>query len=171
MAKFWDPAQGRGDPTLPTVLSHTATTVLLIGVGLAFFRRDGRRLPWANALLLITPVLAIAGIIAQGAYAEYVRSGPTPGLQGRYLLPGTVGVSVAFAGGAASLLRRHTRLLPAFVLGGAAVIQATIVDRVLRASWGPADPFSLRESIDALLAWSPCPSPAVIGLWLLLGAA
>ena len=169
---FWSPVQGPGDPALPLWLSVTATAVVLLGAAFAFARgRGSRPLAWADPLVLLFPTVAIGAIVASGAWGEYARTGLTPGLQGRYLFAGITGLSVAFAAGAGVVLRNRERLLPGLVLLAAAGIQVTIVAGALRAYWGPAAPSSFGASIHALLAWSPWPSAAVIGVWLLLAVA
>ena len=163
---FWNPAQGRGDPTLPTWLSVIAMAVLLIGVAAAFFRRDdagSRR--WADAMVLAIPALGIACIVAQGAYAEYARSSLTPGLQGRYLFPAVAGLSVLCAAGLSVLSRGRDRLLAGLVLSAAALIQVSIGIATLRAYWESPDQPSLWQGIRAVLAWSPWPSPIVMVVW------
>ena len=169
---FWSPVQGPGDPALPLWLSVTATAVVLLGAAFAFARgRGSRPLAWADPLVLLFPTVAIGAIVASGAWGEYARTGLTPGLQGRYLFGGITGVSVAFAAGASVMLGKRERFLPSLVLLAAAGIQVTIVVGALRAYWGPAAPLSVRESVHALLAWSPWPSAAVIMIWLLFGVA
>ena len=124
----------------------------------------GARLPWGDPLLLCADGRHRGDRRGRRLRAEYAKIGLTPGLQGRYLFPGVASaLSVAFAAGAGAVLAGE-RYLPGARAGRGRRTPGDDRRRILRAYLGSRRALLARDAAsDAMLAWSPWPSPAVIG--------
>ena len=86
--RFWG-VFGQLDSPLPLALVVVASLLLLAGLVL------GIRRPGAAVALL--PAAGLLAIVALGAWRAHATTGGTPGVQGRYLFPGVVGLSAVAA--------------------------------------------------------------------------
>lgn len=155
--RFWG-SFGWFDVSMPALAAIVATVALLglMVVGIARADSGRRRIDLA---MMLMPTLAIAAMVAIGAFQGYLRTGFDEGLQGRYLFPGIVGMAAVAAWGL-----RDKRWAPLAVLAGAAVMQVTAWLTIVRFYWGGAD---LLAEIGSLVAWAPW-HPAVLALGAVL---
>lgn len=164
--RFWG-WFGWFDVRLPAVAVIVATVVVVVAVGAAV-AVSTRRHQLTNVVMLLIPVLAIGALVALGAFQGYLRTGFDEGIQGRYLFPGVVGLSAVVALGAAAIVPRGERFLPAAMLSMTIAMQAVALGVVVRFYWGGTTPVG---RLSSALAWSPWPPAVVVTLWLATMAA
>jgi hypothetical protein len=166
--RFWGHF-GWGEVALPWAAVWLATAGLAAAVAAAV---AGRRPPAvgfrAPAVALLAPLAVTLGAVVAVAAVVYARSGAAQGLQGRFLFGGVVGVAVVVGVGAVALAGWRARWVPVGVLAVAGALQATGGWLALAHWWGPADPDTRVVGVRAVLAWSPLPDIAVLGLLVLL---
>jgi small subunit ribosomal protein S36 len=150
----------------------TAAAVVLVAIGLVVAGRRGRRaretgtdarggVPRLDVLVvLLAPVVLLAGLVVGRAWTLHARSGQYPFLQGRYLFAGIVGPLVAGSVGLHRLFPRRRRPLLAGI-AMAAAFQAYALHRAVQTWWGAADA-SLAERLDAVVAWGGLPPPVAV---------
>ncbi len=169
VARYWG-SFGWVDISLhPLYIDRAAWTLgILLALGFVF-RRAADRWWRADLVLLILPTVLILVIAMYGSWSTYTYAGRITGMQGRYLLPGVVGLAIVVAVGLGSVLRGRLGGLGALLLlGAAARFQYLAAVVVLYWYYGDRDAPSLRASIEAMLAWQPWP-PALV--WVGLGLA
>lgn len=160
--RFWG-SFGWDEVHLPEGAIWTSAALVLVGIVSAFGlpRRHPRLAPsrrgWADLAVLLLPVAAVTGIVAYGAWDWYTDTGQVSGIHGRYLFLAVVGPAAVAGLGWAALAGRWARLVPLLVLLGAAALQLTAADAVLRYFWGPVH-FDRAGSALAMWAWSPWPT-------------
>ena len=140
--RFWG-SFGWFDVSVPAALVIVATAALVIALLYGLFRAGSRRL---DLLLMLVPAGAIAAMVAIGAYQGYLRTSFDEGLQGRYLFPGLVGMTVTAAWGL------RWKWAPLAVLGFAGVMQLVALATILDFYWGGTGPL---EEVASLVAWAP----------------
>jgi hypothetical protein len=161
--RFWGGLGVVEPPTFPLWLAAllTAVVVGLCAAGLVAGR--SRRLALLLALMPLGLILGLTLVSAWSAYATYGRD---PGVQGRYLYAGVLGVAVLCATGLCALARAGGVLL---LVGTALGLQAYAVALVLDDFW--AGPARLGTAADALLHVSPWPAPVVVTVTLAVGVS
>jgi small subunit ribosomal protein S36 len=149
---FWG-GFGWRETSLPAGAVVVATVVLAGALGVAFWR--GRvRVVRLRLALFVLPTAALAGLVAVGAVVISRTGGDAFTFQGRYLLPGLVGLMVVAAVGLDQLRNRPVPALPFLALVGAMVMQVLAVAAVTGRYWaGP----SAGERFRAVLAFAPWP--------------
>lgn len=160
--RFWG-SFGWFDVSIPTAAAIAASVavLLLIAVGIAAAESGRRRIDLA---MMLMPLLAIAAMVAIGAFQGYLRTSFDEGLQGRYLFPGIVGLAAVVAWGL-----RDKRWAPLAVLVGAAAMQVTAWLTIIDFYWGGPD---LLGELRSLVAWAPWhPAVLAVGAVLLVAAA
>lgn len=125
-----------------------------------------RVLPRADSLVLVLPVFLLFAIVAKGAWEQFADTHTYPGMQGRYLYAGLVGMAVVAVAAAARLPERGRRLLPLGLLGLAGAMQTVYLVNTLDLYWAPAGMtvgsfHGLRRSVGTMLYWYPI-SPWVV---------
>lgn len=162
--KFWG-FFGIEQVSLPYALIVVATVLTLVALALAVRRRAwaGARMPQLDGAVLLAPTVTTLALVVLGAWQGYARTGLTTGVQGRYLFVGIVGIAVAVAAGASTVVAE--RWLPVGVIAGAAVLQVSGMASVTAGYWaGDGLPAQLRT----VLFWSPWPPPVVVASWVAL---
>ena len=151
--RFWG-SFGWFDVSIPAVAAIAATVVvlLLVAVGLVSADSGRRRI---DLTMMLMPLLAIAAMVAIGAFQGYLRTSFDEGLQGRYLFPGLVGLAAVVAWGL-----RDKRWAPLAVLVGAAAMQVTAGLTIVHFYWGGA---GLLAEFRAMAAWAPW-NPVVLAV-------
>jgi len=132
----------------------TAATVITVGaVGVAYWRG---RIPAVRRrlALLALPTAALATAVAAGSAVLAVTGSDAFAFQGRFLLPGLVGLAVVVAVGLDQLRPRPVPALPLLALFAALAMQALAVAALAQRFWaGP----SAGDQLRAVLAFSPWP--------------
>lgn len=171
--RFWGEF-GWAQASLPEPVMAGASAVVGLGLIAAVLWRPVviRR----GAAALLVPLAGLLAILVYGAWTHYADTGAMALLNGRYLFPAVVGVAVAAGAGWGRLLGARGRLLPLATVAAAIGLQLLALHTVVRRYWGTAGHDSLRESVAALLAWSPWPpwvasaaAAAAAGLLVALG--
>ena len=156
--RFWG-WFGWFDVAIPAWLALLATIGVITLVLLAVIRR-GDKARRVNLGLVLMPTVAIAGMVAIGAFQGYLRTGFDEGLQGRYLFPGLVGLSVAVAIGFG-----RRRWSPLVIVGAAALMQLSGWLTILSFYWGGD---GVAAEIRSLAAWSAWPPVVLVALFVVL---
>lgn len=150
--RFWGHF-GWSDVRFPLAVVATAVVVSVTLVLLALLvRRPPLRR--SDLLVVLAPLGLLALLIGGGAMERYLATGLTPGIQGRYLFGGLVGVAVAVGVGSTVLLGRHAPWSPVLVLAGGLGLQWFATVQNLQFYWGPPGG-GLGSQLQALGAWSP----------------
>ncbi len=151
--RFWG-SFGFLEVRLNTVAVIIGTAIVLVGATVALVRRRPR-LP---VVAMLTPFVAAFAVTAQvtwGFYTDYGR--PIPGVQGRYLFVGLVGL-VAVLGVAVDMLpARIVTRVPVLLAVGAFAMHGAATSMIVRHFWG-GEPEAWHARLNDLLAWSPVPS-------------
>lgn len=167
--RYWG-AFGWDEAHLPDGVVAVATSVVIVGIVLAFLRRPATARWWrADLFVVLLPVACLCALVGYGGWRWYTVTGEFAGLQGRYLFPGMVGTAAVLAVGYGTLAGRHRRFLPIVLLGAAGLLQGMAVHTVLVHFWGPGTSSDLQIAIIALVVWAPW-SSAALGV-LALGIA
>lgn len=140
---------------LPPALAWVATAAVAVAVIAAFALRRSGAPPRRQLALLLVPLAGTLGIVAVGAWGYYAESSLTPGLQGRYLYAGVVGLAVVVACGLGRLVGGRDRRLGLAVLGAAAVLQVVAVLVIATRWYGIPGVRSPAATLAGFLAWSP----------------
>lgn len=155
--RFWG-SFGWLEVSLSWSVVTAAALVLLVGLIAAFlFQRQGDAFRQLDILLLVLPTLAILGIVLSGAWESYQRTGQHHGVQGRYVLPGVVGLASAVAIGYGSMLRFARSWLPLAALVFAGSMNLVAGKELLRGFWMQPGSLDVLSAIRAWLAWTPWP--------------
>jgi hypothetical protein len=142
------------DPVLIIAPIVLATAVTLVGVAASLrARRPEGWTPAATAFLL-WPIVGVLVIVAPTAYSSYTTLSYVCCAQGRYLFSGLVALALLVAVGWGWLLGRRDHLLPVGLLALGGLLHGVAVLSLLNLYWGPMDP-TIRQSLDALAAWTP----------------
>jgi hypothetical protein len=162
------------DVRIPLWTVAVAMALVVGGVSLAFLSRRGSG-KTALLFLLTFPTLAIGGLVMAFAYRDYLKTGLTPAIQGRYLFPGVAGLATVTMVGLQRLFRRGANLV-LLAAGFVAVMQTIGVVTALHFYWAPRAAGPLWEEARSMVAWSPWPGESVVvlavisvvfGVWLI----
>lgn len=162
--RFWGQF-GWVEVALPWTVVWLVTAGLVVATvaAVAARRPPALRFRWPAVALLVPLMATLAGVVA-GAARLYLLTDAPVGLHGRYLYGGVVGLAAVVGVGAAALAGWRARWLPAGMLGLAVALNLMGQWLALRHWWGPAEPDTVVVGLQALLAWSPLPWRAVVGL-------
>lgn len=132
----------------------TAATVITAGaVAVAYWRGRVPAVRHRLALLAL-PAAALAGVLVAGSAVLALTGSDAFAFQGRFLLPGLVGLVVVVAVGLDQLRPRPVPALPLLALFAALAMQALAVVALAQRFWaGP----SAGDRLRAVLAFSPWP--------------
>lgn len=161
--RFWG-SFGWFQASIPLPVALLATVAVAALVAVALLRRRGDLAGSAALAVALAPAAAIVAGVGWRAWSLHATYGYYPMLQGRYALPGLVGV-VAVAAVAVDSPRVHRWWPPAVAAAGAAM---TVVAVAVA-----ADAFWAGDGLDALVAvraWSPWPA-WLGGAWFVAAAA
>jgi len=162
--RFWSALGQPEPPQLGEDLSKTLTVALLVLMVGGLLVASGQRTLVGVALL---PFAGLTSLVAIGAYVNYQAYDRFIGVQGRYLYPALVGMTVAAAIALGRLTGPWRAGLPVVVLTGAGVLQFLAARAVLETYWTTAQaPGRLSDGFSAMQAWSPLPDLVVQGLWI-----
>lgn len=153
-SRFWGEF-GWAQVSLPEPVMWAATAV--VGLGLAAAVLTAPTVMRRGAAALLVPFAGLSAILVYGAWTHYADTGAMALLNGRYLYPAVVGVAVAAAVGWGRLLGSRDRLLPLATAAAAVGLHLLALHTVVLRYWGTPADTSLRDSVAALLAWSPWP--------------
>ncbi|MEO6712665.1 MAG: hypothetical protein ABIM89_04455, partial [Mycobacteriales bacterium] len=163
--RFWSGLGILDQNGLSLYIVRLLSVIALIGVVLALiygFRRGGRG-DRPAVIVFALPVLLITGVVVYGALSEYLHTGISGGIQGRYAYPGVTGLAAVVAIGYGRAAGRLAKYLPAVAFLGALAVQVIAVRGVFFGLWLPR-PWTgggraerYREAMTNLAAWSPWP--------------
>ncbi len=150
--RFWGQF-GYLEEKLNRPLVAVATVVVLAGIGWAVVQRK-RRGPVA---MLLVPFAGSIVLVARKTWSRYLLVGrPIPGIQGRYLFLGIVGLMVAVGSAVDALpswLRRRTAGAGGVLL---VAMHAAAVATMVRGFWG-TESEAWTDRLDDLRAFAPLP--------------
>lgn len=147
-------------------MARVALVVVLAGLVTALVRRPVPRL---DALVLLFPVPALAGIVARGSWEQFAAFHDFGAAQqGRYLYTGLVGLMVVALAGAAVLRSRWRRVVPLALLVLAAAMHLAYQYDVWHLYWMPHDagPDAFGQALAAVAYWYAFPAPVLVVLAL-----
>jgi hypothetical protein len=124
-----------------------------------------------EALVLLAPAIMMIPIVAYRAYAVYVDTGITAGIQGRYLFPAVTAFAVIAAAVWVENLAHRREWVPLGVLAGVTLMQIAAFTTILSAFYA-APGAAWVDRIRAWLAWSTVPQGvalASLGMVMVLG--
>jgi 4-amino-4-deoxy-L-arabinose transferase-like glycosyltransferase len=153
--RFWGAIGIPDSPSLPLGLAWTLTIAITVLIVVAVARSRGRR-QQLGVLLLPIPLMLV--IVVVGSHHWWAINGKLPGVQGRYLYPGLLGLLIVVAMGLTSLLRSRRNLAPLVAIGVALLLQAWALAIMLHTFWVPGR--DVAAGVRGILHWSPWP-PAV----------
>jgi 4-amino-4-deoxy-L-arabinose transferase-like glycosyltransferase len=169
--RFWGAIGIPDKPFLPVWLCWLLTIAVAVLVVVALVRAR-RRFP---LVVLLSPVPLMLLIVVAGSLHWWRFNGGLPGVQGRYLYPGLLGIVAVACLGVQGLLGRRPQLAPLLGFAVAAVLQVWAVAIVLHHYWVPGH--DVVGGLRGVFHWSPWPpvltalpfvGVAVLGLWALL---
>ncbi len=166
--RFWGDF-GWYEAPLPRVVAPVATVALVLLVARGVLALRARL---GTAVLLLAPTVLIAAIVTANAWQTYRGTGLALGIQGRYLFPGLVGLTVLAATGVREPAGRGARWLPAGAVVVALGAQLLGVLTMLRHFWGPGGgPDRLARLLDdapwpAILVSTVLVATGVLAAWL-----
>lgn len=143
-------------------MARVALVVVLAGLVTALVRRPVPRL---DALVLLFPVPALAGIVARGSWEQFAAFHDFGAAQqGRYLYTGLVGLLVVALAGAAVLRPAWRRAVPLALLALAGAMHLAYQYDVWRLYWLPADggPDALGRAMAAVGHWYAFPGAVLV---------
>jgi uncharacterized membrane protein len=156
--RFWG-AIGTPDlPGLPLWLAWSLTIAITVLIIVAMLARRGGRGP-LSVMLMPIPLMLV--IVVAGSLHWWRFNGGLPGVQGRYLYPGLLGLLAVVAIGLTTVLRSRRALAPLLAIGAAFVLQAWALVIILHNYWVPGH--DVVAGAKGVLHWSPWP-PAVTAL-------
>lgn len=151
---------------VPTALATVFLAYAVFGAGVLGSARRSREREAGTDRVRRTDLYALASVVvpllvfvAVRAYGRYGQSGRLVFIQGRYLFSALVPIVVLVAVGLSRLVGRWAAPV---LLATAAVLQVDAARVMLRDWWGEPNT-SMGRSIDAMVAFSPVPTP-VLGL-------
>ena len=145
-------------------MARVALVLVVAGLVTALVRRPVPRL---DALVLLFPVPALAGIVARGSWEQFAAFHDFGAAQqGRYLYTGLVGLLVVALAGAAVLLPRWRRTVPLALLVLAGAMHLTFQYDVWHLYWLPHDggPGAVVEAATAIGHWYAFPGAVLVAL-------
>lgn len=151
-------------------MARVALVVILAGLVTALVRGP---IPRLDALVLLFPIPALAGIVARGSWEQFAAFHEVGAAQqGRYLYTGLVGLMVVALAGAAVLRPAWRRTVPAALLVLAVGMHLAYQYDVWHLYWMPHDagPGAFAAALAAVGRWYAFPS-AVLVVVLVAGAA
>lgn len=151
-------------------MARVALVVILAGLGTALVRRPVPRL---DALVLLFPIPALAGIVARGSWEQFAAFHELGAAQqGRYLYTGLVGLMVVALAGAAVLRPAWRRTVPAALLVLAVGMHLAYQYDVWHLYWMPHDagPGAFAAALAAVGHWYAFPSAVLVAV-LVAGVA
>jgi hypothetical protein len=169
--RFWGAIGIPDKPFLPVLLCWLLTAALGLLIAVALLRSRRR----ARLVVLLSPVPLMLVIVVIGSLHWWRFNGGLPGVQGRYLYPGLLGLVAVACLGAQALLGARRNLAPLLGLAVAALLQLWALVIVLHRYWVPGH--DLVAGARGVLHWSPWPpavtalpfvAAAVLGAWALL---
>ena len=162
--RFWSALGQPEPPQLGEDLSRTLTVALLVLMAVGLAVATGKRTLVGVALL---PFAGLLSLVAIGAYVNFQTYDRFIGVQGRYLYPALVGMTVAAAIALTRLAGPVRAGLPLAVLAGAGVLQFLAAQAVLETYWTTEQALGrLSDGFSAMQAWSPLPDLLVQGVWV-----
>jgi 4-amino-4-deoxy-L-arabinose transferase-like glycosyltransferase len=156
--RFWGAIGTTDEPSLPLALAWVLTIAITVLIVLAIRSSRGRR---QQLGVLLVPIPLMLLIVVAGSHHWWAINGKLPGVQGRYLYPGLLGLLLVVAMGLASLLRSRRNLAPLLAIGTAFVLQAWALVIILGTYWVPGH--DLVAGAKGVFHWSPWP-PVVTAL-------
>lgn len=150
--RFWGAIGIPDSPSLPLGLAWALTIAITVLIVVAVARSRGRR-QQLGVLLLPIPLMLV--IVVVGSHHWWAINGKLPGVQGRYLYPGLLGLLIVVAMGLTSLLRSRRNLAPLVAIAAAFVLQAWALVIMLRTYWVPGH--DLVAGAKGVFHWSPWP--------------
>lgn len=160
-----------GLAALPLALGVLATA---LGSLWAVRRTDLRvgdapdRLRPADVALLLYPLVVPLVVVLQSTLSWFLRTNVVLGANGRYLLPGLVGLAVLVGAGlyrfAAGRGRRWTEALPTVMVLCAALVNGIYALSSTRSWWGPIDGSDL-DRWRSMAAWAPTPPLVTVAIF------
>ncbi|MCU1622760.1 MAG: hypothetical protein JWL79_1605 [Frankiales bacterium] len=156
--RFWGAIGTPDRPSLPLWLAWSLTIAVALLITLAIVARRGGR---GRLSVLLMPFPLMLVIVVAGSLHWWRFNGGLPGVQGRYLYPGILGLLAVVAMGLTTLLRSRRALAPLLAIGTAFVLQAWALVVILRNYWVPGHDVVLGAK--GIIHWSPWP-PAVTAL-------
>lgn len=145
-------------------MARVALVVVLAGLVTALVRRPIGRL---EALVLLFPVPALAGIVARGSWEQFAAFHDVgAAMQGRYLYTGLVGLMVVALAGAAALRQVWRRAVPLALLVLAGGMHLAYQYDVWQLYWMPRDdgPGAFVRALAAVLDWYPYPAAVLVAV-------
>ena len=145
-------------------MARVALVVILAGIGTALVRRTLRPL---DALVLLFPIPALAGIVARGSWEQFAAFHDFGAAQqGRYLYTGLVGLLVVALAGAAVLRPRWRRTVPLALLLLAGGMHLAFQHDVWHLYWMPHDggPGAFVQALATVGHWYAFPSAVLVVL-------
>jgi hypothetical protein len=163
-SRFWSGLGLLDQNGLSVPLYRTLTVIVIVGVILALVYGFGRGRGDRPAIVVLAlPVLLITGVVVYGALSEYLRTGVSGGIQGRYAYPAIPGLAALVAVGYGRAAGRFARYLPIAALLGALAVQFVAARGVFFGLWLPV-PWTgggrlarYDAALHNLAAWSPWP--------------
>ena len=143
-------------------MARVALVVILAGIGTALVRRTLRPL---DALVLLFPIPALAGIVARGSWEQFAAFHDFGAAQqGRYLYTGLVGLLVVALAGAAVLRPRWRRTVPLALLLLAGGMHLAFQHDVWHLYWMPHDggPGAFVQALATVGHWYAFPSAVLV---------
>jgi 4-amino-4-deoxy-L-arabinose transferase-like glycosyltransferase len=149
--RFWG-SFGWFQAAIPAAVAWVATAGLAGLVVVAVWRRRRARAGLAALAVAAAPAGALAAGVLTTAWSLHMTYGYYPMIQGRYMLPGLVGV-LAIVAVAVDSPRAHRWWPPAVAVGVLAMV-AVATTTALNAFWAGGG----RQALAGLWAWSPWPT-------------
>lgn len=143
-------------------MARVALVVVLAGLVTALVRRPVPRL---DALVLLFPVPALAGIVARGSWEQFAAFHDLAAAQqGRYLYTGLVGLMVVALAGAVPLRPGWRRAVPLALLVLAGGMHLAYQHDVWRLYWMPDDggPSAFARAVTAIAEWYAFPGVVLV---------
>ncbi len=143
-------------------MARVALVVVLAGLVTALVRRPVPRL---DALVLLFPVPALAGMVARGSWEQFAAFHDFGAAQqGRYLYTGLVGLMVVALAGASPLRAAWRRAVPLALLVLAGGMHLAYQHDVWRLYWMPYDggPDAFGRAVAAVAHWYAFPGAVLV---------
>lgn len=157
-------------PVIVIGLASVAAVATLV-VALIPRRSPAMAIVPTEVLILLAPAIMMIPIVAYRAYAVYVDTGITAGIQGRYLFPAVTAFAVIAAAVWVEILARQGEWVPLGVLAGVALMQIAAFMTILSVFYA-APGAAVVDRFRTWLAWSTVPqgvSLASLGMVVILG--
>lgn len=152
---------GQRQQHVPWWMAHVAFALIVVAVMVVLVARV---LPRWDTVVLLTPTVGLAAIVAFGSWAAFMLDLRYGGMQGRYLHGGLVGLGVVAVAATARLPDRARHSVPLALFGFAGVIQGISLLYTLKLFWVPREGTGagpLAQAVAAIYRWYALP-PAVL---------